>query len=224
MIFALLGKDLRKMWLLAIAFAVFSIVICAVLFQEDYIRESSYGSGAALIMSGMMLYMLVFGGLMNIEKYEEKHNGYKMMAVLPLPNSILVTVKYGILFVSTLVGIVYLLIVLKAFGVMENAFGQKLNYLLICGFVGLAANGLMYVGIFKHSYHRMRAVTMVIYIGMLIGPQLLHFLLQMRGDEAGFIRIIDSVPVIGVWLITAVSLAVYWGSCYVSIRNVRPEE
>ncbi len=223
MIAALLRKDLRKIWPLAAAFAVFSVLICAVMFQEDYILNSAYGSGSALILSGMMLYMLIFGGLMNIEKYEEKHNGYKIMSALPLPNFILSGVKFTILIFCFIIGVPYLLIILKIFAVMEGSFMLKLKYFLLSGSIGLAVNSVGYVGILKYGYNKIRVRITIVYIGLLLTPQVLHFLLLIFGNDTGFIQIIDRLPGFGIGIIVTVCFGLYLFSWYISTRIRRVE-
>ena len=136
MILHLLRKDLRKTWSMDIAFVGFSLLLCAVVLRQDYVEVSGYGSTSGLTMAWLMLYMLVFGNLMNIEKYEEKHHAYRIMAQLPISSMDLALSKYLLMLINTVLGVLTLNGVFGAFKFGYRRVRSRIMALYIACLIG----------------------------------------------------------------------------------------
>ena len=133
--------------------------------------------------------------------------------------------KYGLLLFFTIIGIGYLLLVLRFFDVFMDSSVTKLKYLVINGSVGLVATGWAYIGVFRYGYYKVRALIMAVYIGLLIGPQLTHFLLQIsRKNGSGFIPVIDRISVPGVVAIVAAALVSFGVSYRLATKTLTQRE
>jgi hypothetical protein len=217
MIYHLIKKDLRKLMVVVAAFFALTIVMCATVFGADYFEENEYLDASQMILAGLMLHMLVFGNLMNVEKYEEKHNAYKMMAPLPISNLEIVTAKFLNIFLSTAFGIISILVIYKLFGIGGTWPGMKLRYLLLTGALSLGLNSACYLGVFRYGFHRFRMVIMTVYVLALIGPQLVIFLQQVTERRYFLLQIAElSIPAVLGWL--AAALIVFTLCLYGSVR------
>jgi hypothetical protein len=207
MIVHLVKKDLRRVWLLTLMFIVFCVLMCAVVFDSELLRESDYTQTSAMNLAGLLLNMLLFGNLMTVEKYEEKYSAYKIVAPLPVLDWEQVVGKFLIVLLSAAFGIIAVISIYKLFGIGNSWPGLRARYLLLTGSISLVLSGLCYVGIFKFGYHKMRAPIMALYILALIGPQLASFL-QLVGEKESFHVAIGeaSIPVVAGWILLSISL------------------
>ncbi len=211
MIGHLIKKDLRKVWLLTLTFLVFCILMCALLFNSDDMKEIEYANTQAINLAGLLLNMLVFGNLMSVEKYEEKHNAYKMMAPLPVSAREVVAGKFVIVFLSVVFGITGIAVIYDLFGIGDLFPVLRIRYFLFTGSISLVLNGLCYVGVFRYGYHKMRAPIMGVYILVLLGPQLAG---EKDSYQLAILR--AGIPAVAGWI--AAALCLYVACIYVSVR------
>ena len=223
MIAHLVKKDLRKTWLLASIFILFSVLMCSLVFDSEILKGSDYTNTSVMNLAGLLLNMLVFGSLMSIEKYEEKHSGYKMTAPLPVTSAEIVIGKFIVIFFAVVFGILGVLIIYRLFGIGDLRPELRLNYLLLAGSISLVLNGLSYLGIFKYGFHKVRAPIMGVYVLALIVPQLVSFL-QLVGERVSFQTAVGnaSEPAVAGSIAAAVSL--YLVLLYASIKAKESRE
>ena len=223
MIAHLIKKDLRKSWLVTLMFVLFCVLVCALVFDSEVLGESDYLNTSAMNMAGILLNMLVFGNLMNVEKYEEKHNAYKMMAPLPVSARELVSGKFFVVLLSAVCGIFGVAAIYSIFGIGGAWSALRIRYLLFSGSVSLVLAGLCYLGVFRYGYHKIRAAVMGVYIVALLTPQLASFL-QLVGEKENYQTAIGeaSVPVVVGWVTAAVCL--YAACFYASVRAKESRE
>ena len=209
MIFHLLKKDLRKTWTMDVAFVGFTLVLCAVVLRRDYVGSSGYGSSSGLVMAGLMLYMLVFGNLMNIEKYEEKHHGYRIMAQLPVSRLDLVLSKYLIALMNAVLGVLALNVVYGLFSILAAFPAERLKFLVLSGAICLVLSGFAYLGVFAYGYRRVRSGIMALYIISLIGPQLYIFLRASSGAGSNLIELLSLVRPVAIAAVAVLALVLF---------------
>jgi len=217
MIFHLFMKDLRKLVIIAVVFILFAVIMCVTLFSEGFIDDNSYLDATKMILAGLLLHMLVFGNLMNVEKYEEKHNAYRMMAPFPVSALEIVAEKFFSILVCTVFGIVSILVIYDLFGVDVAWQGLRIRYLVLTGALTLSLNAIGYLGVFKYGFHRMRPAIMVVYILAMLGPQLTVFLQQV-GERAYFLVKIAQMSVPGVIGLAGASLVICCACFFASVR------
>jgi hypothetical protein len=219
MIGHLIKKDLRKTWTMAAAFLGFTILLCAVILPEYSAIGDGFGGSSGMMLGGLMLYMLVFGNTMNIEKYEEKHHAYSWMAQLPVSGHELVLGKYIIVLVSTVAGVAVLQVLYQVFSIISAFPYSRLAFFVFSGCACLVLNGVAYLGLFRFGYRKMRAAIMALYVLCLIGPQLLLFLRAVGGDEAelagGLASMSPAVLVVAAFL----SLVVFAATAYAAAKS-----
>jgi hypothetical protein len=205
-----------------LAFFGLCIVMCAAVFGGDYLEDNEYINATEMILAGLLLHMLVFGGLMSVEKYEEKHNAYRMAAPLPVLNIEIVAGKFLYIFLSAVLGIVSILIIYELFGIGGAWPGLRIRYLLLTGALSLALNGVSYLGVFKFGFHKVRAGIMAVYILALLGPQLVIFLQQVREKRYFLLSIAEmSIPTVFGWITAALAVFVFCLYASVKVRESR---
>ena len=212
MIFHLLKKDLRRTWAMILAFVGFALVLCAVVLRRDYVEGSGYGSSSGLVMAGLMLYMLVFGNLMSIEKYEEKYHGYRILAQLPVSRLDLVLSKYLLVLTSTVIGVFVLNSVYGLFSVLAAFPGERLKFLVLSGSICLVLNGFSYLGVFAYGYRRVRSAIMALYIISLAGPQLYIILQATRGVGSSLLESLSAIPPFVIPAVAVVAIGAFVGA------------
>ena len=206
------------MWTMPLAFLAFSILLSATVLQEDYMQEG-YGSSSALIYGGLMLYMLVFGNTMNVEKYEDKHHAYRILARLPVSRSDIVAGKFILVLAGTVLGVFTLEAIFRAFSILSLWPNVRFRYLLLSGSISLILNGIAYAGVFRYGYHKIRAWIMVLYILSLLGPQLLIFLQSTRGAGTTFVDGIGAMSGAVFAVLCCVSFLVFVLCIVVSVKT-----
>jgi len=223
MIWHLFRKDLRRLWVVAIVFLTMCILLCAAVFAPDYLEENDYIDATEIVLAGLLLHMLVFGNLMNVEKYEEKQQACRILAPLPVSGFEIVAAKFLSVFLNTIVGITAISVIFGLFGVGDAWPGLKLRYLLLTGALTLVLNGVSYLGVYRFGYHRVRAGIMAVYILALAGPQILSFLHQVGGKRNFLLAVAETgVPAVLGWLASA--LAVFAACLFASVKAQESRE
>ena len=76
---------------------------CGVIFTLTAILRILLGNENAVplvLISGVLVFMLVFGPVFFNEQYEEKHKGYDFLDILPVKASEIVVAKFGLVVVT----------------------------------------------------------------------------------------------------------------------------
>jgi hypothetical protein len=120
-----------------------------------------------VLISGVLIFMLVFGSLFINEQYEEKHKAYDFLDILPVKASEIVFAKFGLVLVTVVAIIGYLLLLFSLSKVSPNNWVLVRSYILMSGVVCLFFAALSYVGIFGLGYTKfaMIVMTFVVLLG-----------------------------------------------------------
>ena len=181
---ALMLKDLRRDLFIILAFVGFSLIIMATILQESYIEGGTVESLLGLFTMLIFIHMLVFGSVMHIEKYEEKNRGYSFISTMPVTTAEIVAAKFLLLFLLGVLGVGFLLVATRLFGVGSGIDSLRRSILVTAGSASLVAGGLCYVGIFKWEYGKMKIAVFIIYIALMVLPQLSVILFDLlRGSD-----------------------------------------
>jgi hypothetical protein len=160
--------------------------------------------------------MLVFGSVMHTEKHDEKNRIYGFLDTLPITTTQIVAAKYLLILLLDIAGIGFLYLAMKLFAIRIQPAGLPLAALVLGGNVSLVLCGLGYVGVFKWGYSRLRVVIMVMYIALLVVPQLLLFLfIESRGSLS---NIVSTVTRLNLPLVSAGGFLLFFATMLYALR------
>jgi hypothetical protein len=124
-----------------------------------------------VLVSGVLLIMLVFGPVFFNEQYEEKHKGYDFLDILPVKASEIVLAKFGLVLVTVVATVSYLLLLFSIFFSISKVAPNDLvlvhSYILMGGVACLIFAALSYIGIFSLGYTKFAVIVMSFF--MLLG-------------------------------------------------------
>lgn len=113
-----------------------------------------------VLISGVLIFMLVFGSVFLNEQYEEKHKGYDFLDVLPVNAGEIVSAKFGLALVTVMAVEGYLLLLFSVSKVAPNDWNLVRSYILMSGVVCLILAALSYLGIFSFGYTKFAMIVM----------------------------------------------------------------
>ena len=137
------------------------------IFITTAILRIALGSENAVILvmiSGVLVFMQVFGPVFLNEQYEEKHKGYDFLDILPVKASEIVFAKFGLVLVTVTATAGYLLLLFSASGVGQNDWALVRSYILMSGLVCLFFAALSYIGIFSLGYTKFAVGVMSFFV------------------------------------------------------------
>jgi hypothetical protein len=140
-------------------FFVFYFAIIACLIVILRLMTGNEVSAVFVIISGILVFLLVFGSTFTNEQYEEKNKGYMFLDTLPVSTREIVEAKYALvlLMVGICVGFLVILISFSA-GAPESIVLAR-SYVLFMGVVCLILAGVNYVGIFALGFTKFLVVV-----------------------------------------------------------------
>jgi hypothetical protein len=140
---------------------------CGVIFTLTAILTLALGNEKAVplvLISGVLLFMLVFGPVFFNEQYEEKHKAYDFLDILPVKASEIVVAKFGLVFVTVVATVGYLLLLFSVFKVAPNDWTLVRSYILMGGVECLFFASLSYIGIFSLGYTKFVMIVMSLFV------------------------------------------------------------
>ena len=156
---SLIKKDLVRV--LSLTLMIFLIFVYFIVNDLDPGEKSPF-------YWGMWMFILLAGGITNIEKNEEKYQGYRFLAQLPVSDREIVQAKYAVLFML----MVYIGILNFIMGFIFPIPGEieRLSriFLVLFGWLFLLMSGLIYILVFKKGLSKAMFLIWVSVIGGLI--------------------------------------------------------
>ena len=140
---------------------------CGVIFTLTAILTLILGNENAIplvLISGVLVFMLVFGPVFFNEQYEEKHKAYDFLDILPVKASEIVLAKFGLVLVTVMATIGYLLLLFSISKVAPNDWVLVRSYILMGGVVCLVFAALSYIGIFGLGYTKFAVIVMTFFV------------------------------------------------------------
>ena len=140
---------------------------CGVIFTLTAILTLILGNENAIplvLISGVLVFMLVFGPVFFNEQYEEKHKAYDFLDILPVKASEIVLAKFGLVLVTEMATIGYLLLLFSISKVAPNDWVLVRSYILMGGVVCLVFAALSYIGIFGLGYTKFAVIVMTFFV------------------------------------------------------------
>jgi len=117
-----------------------------------------------VLISGVLIILMVFGPVFFNEQYEEKHKGYDFLDILPVNASEIVLAKFGLVLVTVVATVGYLLLLFSVSKVAPNDWNLVRSYILMSGVVCLFLAALSYLGIFSLGYTKFAMIVMSFFV------------------------------------------------------------
>jgi len=146
---------------------VYFIGYLGIIFVLMAILRITLGNEHALplvLVSGVLLIMLVFGPVFFNEQYEEKHKGYDFLDILPVKASEIVLAKFGLVLITVVATLGYLLLLFSISKVAPNDWALVRSYILMGGVACLFFAALSYIGIFSLGYTKFAVIVMSFFV------------------------------------------------------------
>jgi hypothetical protein len=139
------------------------LVIAAVV-----LRQAAGGALKPLFVTtgGILVAMLVLGAVVVIEQYEEKHNGYAFLDVLPLGSGEIVAAKFGTILAAAVLsaGFLIALFSFSSGGPQQTAAARSIA--VISAGASLIFAALVYLGIFAFGFTAFTRIGLALLIGL----------------------------------------------------------
>jgi hypothetical protein len=113
-----------------------------------------------VLISGVLIFMLVVGPVFFNEQYEEKHKGYDFLDSLPVSAREIVWAKFGLVLVTVVAIVGYLLLLFSVSKVAPNDWILVRSYILMSGVACLFFAALSFLGIFSLGYTKFAMIVM----------------------------------------------------------------
>jgi len=136
---------------------------CGVIFILTAILRIALGNENAVplvLISGVLIFMIVFGPVFFNEQYEEKHKGYDFLDTLPIKASEIVSAKFGLVLVTVAATVGYLLLLFSISKIAPNDWALVRSHILMGGIMCLFFAALSYIGIFSLGYTKFAMIVM----------------------------------------------------------------
>jgi len=117
-----------------------------------------------VMISGVLIFLMVFGPVFFNEQYEEKHKAYDFLDILPVNASEIVSAKFGIVLVTVAATAGYLLLLFAVSKVAPNDWILVRSYILMSSVVCLLFAALSYIGIFSLGYTKFAMIVMSFFV------------------------------------------------------------
>jgi hypothetical protein len=212
MMFAITWKETQKNALAIGSFIVLSIglvlvfnnVLPGIFGEEKAMLDTNYG-----LLMGIWINMLVFSGLMSGEKEEDQNRGYEFYKTIPVSDRQIVLGKFLTVLLNTVFGVAVFMVLMGIFPYDMETLLRPQAYVLVSAGVSLVLVGLLYPLCFRWGYTRVMSVVILVYIGAMMLPQMLHLLLLIMDQEDLVDDIFRALTVPASLVFLAVSLVIY---------------
>lgn len=170
-----------------------------------------------VLISGVLIFMLVVGPVFFNEQYEEKHKGYDFLDILPVNASEIVSAKFGLVLVTVVAIVGYLLLIFSVSKVATNDWILVRSYILMSGIVCLFFAALSYIGIFSLGYTKFVMIVMSLFVLLGLVPVLIMKFYRdnmnvLIENILAFLRSVNWLAVIPLVLIG------YFGLMFIAIK------
>jgi hypothetical protein len=147
--------------------AVYYIGYLGVIVLVTIILRMVLGTGPAVplvMISGVLIFLLVFGAVFMNEQYEEKHKGYDFLDILPIKTSEIVAAKFGLVLLTDIAVVGYLLFLFSFFPLSPSDWVLVRSCFLMMGVACLAFAAFSYIVIFVIGYTKFAVIVMTFFV------------------------------------------------------------
>lgn len=114
-----------------------------------------------VLISGVSLFLLIFGIVFVNEQYEEKHQGYAFLDILPVKAHEIVMAKFALALVADTILVGFLIILLSFSSGTPNQIVVARSFFLMTGCICLMMAAIMYTGIFWFGYTKFMVIFLL---------------------------------------------------------------
>jgi hypothetical protein len=147
--------------------AVYYISYLGVIILVTIILRMALGIGPTVplvMISGVLIFLLVFGAVFMNEQYEEKHKGYDFLYILPVKTVEIVAAKFGLVLLTDAAVVGYLLFLFSFSPLSPSDWVLVRSYFLMMGVVCLAFAAFSYTVIFVIGYTKFAVIVMTFFV------------------------------------------------------------
>jgi hypothetical protein len=135
-----------------------------------------------VIISGILVFLLVFGSTFANEQYEEKNKGYMFLDTLPVTAREITEAKFALVFLAVGLCVGSLVILISLSGSAPETITVARSYVILTGLICLILSGVNYIGIFTLGFTKFLVVVGVGWFTLSIVPIFLLRTYQGRMD------------------------------------------
>jgi hypothetical protein len=147
--------------------AIYYIGYLGIIVLVTVILRLALGTGPTVplvMISGVLIFMLVFGPVFMNEQYEEKHKGYDFLDILPVKTGEIVAAKFGLVLLTDIVVVGYFLFLFSFSALSPKDWILVRSYFLMMGVVCLAFAAFSYMAIFVMGYTKFAVIIMTFFV------------------------------------------------------------
>lgn len=139
-------------------------------------------SVAFVVISGVLVFLLVFGATFTNEQYEEKNKGYAFLDTLPVTAREIVEAKFALVLLSVGFCVGFLVILISLSGIIPESTIIARSYVLFMGMIGLILAGVNYIGIFALGFTKYLVIVGVGWVSLGLVPMIIMKTYEGRMD------------------------------------------
>jgi hypothetical protein len=163
-------------------FFVFYFVFIASLIVILRLITGSKLSPVFVIISGIIVFFLVFGSTFTNEQYEEKNKGYAFLDTLPVTAREIVEAKFALVLLAVGLCVGFLMILISLSGSPPETIAIARSYVLFSGMVCLILAGVNYIGIFALGFTKYLVIVGVGWVSLSLVPMIMLKTYEGRMD------------------------------------------
>ncbi len=163
-------------------FFVFYFAIIAGLIVLLRLLVGSKLSPVFVIISGIIVFFLVFGSTFTNEQYEEKNKGYRFLDTLPVTAREIVEAKFALVLLSVGLCVGFLMILISLSGSPPETIAIARSYVLFSGMVCLILAGVNYIGIFALGFTKYLVIVGIGWVSLSLVPMIILKTYEGRMD------------------------------------------
>jgi hypothetical protein len=136
-----------------------------------------------VIISGIVVFVFVFGATFTNEQYEEKNKGYMFLDTLPVTAREIVEAKFALVLLAVGLCVGSLVALISIAGSTPQSTAAARSYVLFTGVVCLILAGVNYIGIFTLGFTKYLLVVGVGWLFLSLVPMIILRTYQGRMDN-----------------------------------------
>ena len=130
-------------------------------------------STAFVIISGILVFALIFGSTFTNEQYEEKNKGYMFLDTLPVTPREITEAKFALVLLTVGLCVGLLLILISLSGSPLKTAAVARSYVLFTGVACLILSGVNYIGIFALGFTKYLVIVGVGWLILSLAPMII---------------------------------------------------
>jgi len=160
-------------------FVFYFVIIVSLIVFLRFITGSTL-SLVFVIISGILVFILVFGSTFTNEQYEEKNKGYMFLDTLPVTAREIVEAKFALVLLAVGFCVGFLVILISLSGSAPETIATARSYVLFMGVVCLILAGVNYIGIFALGFTKYLLIVGVGWLTLSLVPMIIMKTYQGR--------------------------------------------